>query len=193
MSCSHIFGGNPPRSIFCQSERLRVVVGCPAPTYLWTPGGATIDEVDLLRETVHEVEVDCGGCGGVINEEFCMPIAYNRGCEPDPSTHFFDDCTVLTSTVASIEVEYDCVGDLVDPASMEFDYTRIPAAITAAYTSYADPYITTTVTISDWTGLNEGTYYIPFRVPTVAGVFSPWALMRVELASGVADGVTCCE
>lgn len=182
MPCSHLYTtGTLHRMIICQSEDLLADTNCADPAYEWTPGGATTEEIPLVPETTQEVEVTCPGCGGPATADHCMPIIL-PGCPfstPSvPSQAIYFECLVGTSFTADEEIfaeKYECAGDAIDWTTVEFDYTHVPAGITCAYGG-SDRRIEATV---DFDLVIPGTYYVPTRVYSLAGIPSNWALARI--------------
>ncbi len=197
MSCSHLYLFSSPRMIICQSENLLADTNCAEPTYEWTPGGATTEEIALVPETTQEVEVTCPGCGVPATDEICIPIimpgcGYSTPSVPDAGIYF--ECIVGTTDTLTGELfaeDYECAGDAIDWTTVEFDYTHVPTGLTCAYGG-ADRTIEATV---DFDLVRSGVYYVPTRVYSAAGIVSNWSLSRIVV--GITDAQTilgdCCE
>lgn len=201
MPCSHLYIFSAPRMILCQKEDLLADTNCAEPTYEWTPGGATTEEIPLVPETTQDVEVTCPGCGGPATDEICIPVIM-PGCgysTPSvPSAGIAFECLVGTSFSADEEImaeKYECAGDAIDWTTVEFDYTHVPTGITCAYGG-ADKRIEATV---DFDLVRSGVYYVPTRVYSTSGIASNWALTRIlvgiqlDVAGFPSPLGDCCE
>lgn len=182
----------PPRAILCQSEKISVDTDCTTPTFLWSPGGYTTQEVNLQAETEHSVNVSCSGCGSPQTLDYCIPII-TAGCLFDPNppygpVNFIFICEALdTQTVTqpvAFQEDYVCAGDPIDWSTVEFDYTLVPTGITGAYGGSGS---SVSVTI-DYNYVLPGTYYLPTRVQSTNGIYSNWALLRLRIEFG-----NCCN
>lgn len=189
MACTHNYNIFP-RVIICQSEKISVDTNCSSPSYAWTPGGYTTQEVNLQAETEHSVTVSCAGCGADQTEEYCIPIIMPRCSNQNPPYESFsfsftcDSGNSETVTHAAFEEQYICTADPIDWSTVEFDYTYVPTGIAAAYGGSADE-ISVTIT---YTSILPGVYYLPTRVKSTSGKYSNWATLRISIIIG-----NCCD
>lgn len=189
MPCSHEYIGFP-RMLICQSEKISVDTDCESPSFLWSPGGYTTQEVDLQAETVHSVTVSCDGCGEDQTEDYCIPIIISACSDPNPPYTYFnfvftcDNGLSQTITQEAFIQEYTCPGDSSTWSGAQFDLTHLPTGITVDFPGGSNEFEVTV----DYAFVLPGNYYIPTRVLSSSGVYSNWALITILVEPG-----NCCN